>query len=146
MSGGGTRVTRGKMCLGSAAPVVVDPATSRAELVTAEERVQKLEAELEEHRHAAAENAARADDAVKAQETAAMDFQKSCLAVQSGTRKCKELKLQLQELDAYMTVWFHTMPSGTVNLICSTRWMHMTWCMTKTWCSYLLFAEGRCRS
>lgn len=142
MSGGGTRVTRGKMRLGSAAPAVVDPATSRAELVAAEEQVQKLDAELQEYRHAAAENAQRADAAVKAQENAAMEFQKSCLAVQSGTRKCRELKLQLQELDASMTVRFHSLPSGVASLSCSSRRTRMTWCMAALW-SYLLFAEGQ---
>lgn len=110
MSGGGSHITRGKMRLGSAAPVVADPTKSRAELVAAEERLQQLEAELEEHRHAAAENARRADAAVKAQESAAMDFQKSRLAVESGTRKVKELQRLLQELDASLTVCLHGSP------------------------------------
>eukprot|EP00892_Ulva_mutabilis_P006903 jgi/Ulvmu1/4585/UM002_0314.1 len=104
MSGGGSRVVRGKMRLGSAAPVVADPTQSRAELAAAEERLQQLEKQLQEYQHAAVENGQRADAAAKAQESAAMEFQKICLAVESGARKCKELKQQLMKLDASMQV------------------------------------------
>jgi len=82
----------------------VDPSQSRAELAAAEERLQRLEQELQELQHSAMRNAERAEAAAKAQHTAAMEFQKSCLAVESGTRKCKELKQQLTQMDSTMTV------------------------------------------
>ena len=105
MSGGGNRVMRGKMRLGSSAPVVAQQ--SQRDVADAEARLQTLEEQLQEHQRTVAENEAAATAAHEALASLSTDLQKEELAVQSLLRKVENLKNQMQKIEADMAVCFY---------------------------------------
>jgi chromosome segregation ATPase len=104
MSGGGNRVTCGKMRLGNTAPV--NAHQSQRDMTEAEAKLQQLEYQLEQHVRAAAENEAAVKAAQDALQPLSTQLQKEELAVQSLRRKVEDLKRQLQKINVDMDVRF----------------------------------------
>lgn len=102
MSGGGNRVIRGKMRLGSSAPVGAQQA--QRDVADAEANLHQLEQQLEQHQYAAAENEAAVKAAQEALHPLSTELQKEEMAVQSLLRKVDDLRRQVQKIEADMAV------------------------------------------
>ena len=122
MSGGGNRVMRGRMRLGSKAPMVSQQ--SQQDVTQADARLQELEQTLQEQQRDLAENEAAAKAAQEALCVLSTDQQKEELAVQSLLRKVQNLKNQQQKIEADIAV--RSYPCSLPVLAC---W-HGMWLMT----------------
>lgn len=102
MSGGGNRVTRGKMRLGSSAPVGAQQ--SQRDCVEAEAKLQKLEKQLEHHQHAVNQLEAAVKEEQDTLQPLCVQVQKEEMAVESLFRKVADLRQQLKKIKTEMTV------------------------------------------